>query len=429
MAHRRLIIFTRYPEPGKVKTRLLTGLTAEHAAKLHENMTEVTLSWAKSFFQNRLDCIEIHYSGGDKQQMKSWLGQEFEYVPQGDGDLGRRMIQAFDQNFSNGINEAILVGTDAPQLTVFHAKLAFDSLKVHDVVLIPTKDGGYCLIGMKRSIPDLFGSIKWGTQTVFEDTLKRTKDLGLSVKVLKPLRDVDRPEDIAVWERVTKKFLSIIIPTLNEEKNISSVLDPLKDLKHGEVIVVDGRSRDRTASMAKEHGAKVVKSVPGRGMQLNAGAACANGDILLFLHADTQLPKRYAKLVREAMSNPEIIGGAFLLRFHQLSPLLRYTERSINWRTKVLKLPYGDQALFVRASVFRQIGGFANIPLMEDVEFVQRLKKYGKLEIIPKPVITSSRLFIRKGVLRTTLKNKIIFFGYYLGISPQRLARMYHKRD
>jgi rSAM/selenodomain-associated transferase 2 len=278
-------------------------------------------------------------------------------------------------------------------------------------------------------VPSLFESIKWGTHVVFEETQKKARDLGLSVKVLEPLHDVDLPGDIVIWERVKDKFISIIIPTLDEEKNISLVLDLLKDFKHGEVIVSDGGSRDRTVPIAEEHGVKVVISDPGRGRQLNGGAAHAKGDILLFLHADSQLPKGFADLVRDAVSNPEIVGGAFLIRLRPSSSLLQFIQRTINWRTKVLKLPYGDQALFVRASIFRQMGGYANISLMEDVEFVRRLKKYGKLEFIPKPVITSSSRFIRQGVLRTILKNKIIFFGYYLGMSPERLARIYHRRD
>jgi rSAM/selenodomain-associated transferase 2/rSAM/selenodomain-associated transferase 1 len=407
----------------------MTELTAEQASALHKKMTEFTLNWAMSFQRKSPDCVEIRYEGGDEQLMKDWLGRDLKYVHQGDGDLGTRMRRALDQNFRNGIDYNIVVGTDAPQLTVFHARMAFDSLKKHDVVLIPTEDGGYCLIGLKHMEPALFDSIQWGTHTVFEETLKKAKDHKLSVKVLEPLQDVDLPDDIPVWNRINHKFLSIIIPTLNEEKNISRVLDHLQGIQHGEVIVADGGSRDGTVARAEAWGAKVVCSDPGRGGQLNAGTARAKGDILLFLHGDTQLPVGFAELVRDAMSNPEIIGGAFFLRFQPLSPLLKITQRTINWRTKILKLPYGDQAIFVRASMFRQMGGFANIPLMEDVDFVQRLKKCGKLAFIPEPVTTSSRLFIRKGVLRTTLKNKIIFFGYYLGISPKRLASIYHKKD
>jgi rSAM/selenodomain-associated transferase 2/rSAM/selenodomain-associated transferase 1 len=427
MLRPKLIIFTRYPEPGKVKTRLLTKLTADQAAKLHKEMAEFTLKWARSYFRKKPDSIEIRYEGGDEQRMRSWLGQEFGYSSQGPGNLGDRMIRAFDQNFLKGISHALLVGTDTPQLTACHAKLAYESLKRHDVVLVPTEDGGYCLIGIKRLEPALFDSIEWGTHTVFDETLRKAKELGLSVKALEPLQDVDLPEDVPVWDLVSQKFLSIIIPTLNEEKNISHVLDHLKDLEHGEVIVADGGSRDRTVFIAEEMGVKVISSDPGRGEQLNAGAARAKGDILLFLHADSMLPEEYAALVREAMSDPEIVGGAFSVRFQPLLPLLKITQKTIKWRSKIFKLPFGDQALFVRASIFRQLGGFANIPLMEDVEFVKRLRKCGKLAFIPEPVTTSSRLFIRQGVLQTTLKNKIIFFCYYLGISPERLARMYRR--
>jgi rSAM/selenodomain-associated transferase 2/rSAM/selenodomain-associated transferase 1 len=429
MLRRKLIIFTRYPEPGKVKTRLLTKLTADQAAKLHKSMAEFTLKWARSYFLKKPASIEIRYEGGDEQRMRSWLGQEFDYSPQGQGNLGNRMVRAFDQNFQKGIDHAILAGTDTPQLTAFHAKLAFESLRLHDVVLVPTEDGGYCLIGIKRLEPALFESIEWGTHTVFDETLRKAKELGLSVKVLEPLRDVDLPEDVPVWDLVNQKFLSIIIPTLNEEQNISHVLDHLKGLVHGEVIIADGGSRDRTLSIAEERRAKVISTGPGRGGQLNAGAAQAKGDILLFLHADSMLPEGFTAFVREAMSNPDIVGGAFSVRFQPSLPLLKLTQRTIKWRTKIFKLPFGDQALFVRASIFRQLGGFANIPLMEDVEFVKRLRKCGKLAFIPEHVTTSSRRFIPQGVLRTTLKNKIIFFCYYLGISPERLGRMYRIRD
>jgi rSAM/selenodomain-associated transferase 2/rSAM/selenodomain-associated transferase 1 len=407
----------------------MSAVTAEQAASLHKRMAEHTLRWAKSFVDKEPGSLEIRYDGGDERQMRNWLGEALRLIPQGSGDLGKRMSRAFEQNFQRGVAQAVLVGTDAPQLTVFHARLVFASLKSHDVVLVPTEDGGYCLIGLRRSVPALFQSVEWGTDAVFQETLDRAKDLGLSVKVFEPLQDVDRPEDIPLWERANQGCLSVIIPALNEEKSLPRTLDQLKDLDHAEVIVADGGSRDRTVSLAVERGVKVVRSDPGRGGQLNAGAAQAKGDILLFLHADTQLPPGSGALVREAVSDPEIIGGAFSLRFQPMTPLLKINQITANWRTRIFRLPFGDQALFVRASVFRQMGGFADIPLMEDVDFVRRLRKCGKLAVIPEPVTTSSRLYIRQGVLRRTFKNKLIFFGYVLGISPERLARMYRRKD
>ncbi len=429
MWRRRLIVFTRFPEAGKVKTRLLDSLTEKETAAVHKRMTERTLHWAEACFPKKQTDIEVCYEGGDKKRMKDWLGSKYDYASQGPGDLGERMGGAFERNFALGIESVVLIGTDIPQLTAFHVRMAFKALKKHDVVIAPVQDGGYCLIGMKQRFPELFKSINWGTRSVFTETLKRAKNRNLSVHVLEPLQDVDKSEDLVLWERVENQHLSIVIPTLNEEKTILRVLDQLKDMKKGEVIVADGGSHDSTVELAKRWGAQVCRSNEGRGSQLNAGASKASGDIFLFLHADTQLPQGFAGHIRRLLLTPEIIGGAFLVKLWPSSPLLTWIEKTINWRTKIFKLPYGDQAFFVRASVFRQMRGFAEIPLMEDVEFIRRLKKCGKMALISDPVITSSRLFLQRGILRTTLKNKIIFFGYILGVPPERLARTYRKRD
>jgi rSAM/selenodomain-associated transferase 2 len=215
---------------------------------------------------------------------------------------------------------------------------------------------------------------------------------------------------------------------LNEEKNIGKALEQLRDVRNSEVIVSDGGSRDATVSIALDSGARLVRSKAGRGPQMNAGAAGAEGDILLFLHADTRLPDNFAERIRDALSEPETAGGAFSLKFQPITPLLRITEKTINWRTRYLSLPYGDQAYFVRTSLFRQMGGYADIPIMEDVEFLRRLKKRGKLAFISDPVESSSRLFRENGVIRTTLRNKVVFFGYLFGVSPARLRRMYYGR-
>jgi rSAM/selenodomain-associated transferase 2/rSAM/selenodomain-associated transferase 1 len=424
---RKLIIFTRYPVQGRVKTRLFPALGEEGAASLHKKMTEHTVEWAASLSDKDTGFLEIRFEGGNQDLMAEWLGVEWECIPQGEGDLGERMARAFEENFQKKIKKVVLVGTDCPQLTPFHVQAAFHALKNYDLVLTPTVDGGYSLIGLKQMIPELFVSLAWGTETVFQSTLERAKKAGLSVKCMKPLQDVDVPGDLSVWEKVSDQFLSVVMPTLNEEEYLDQTLEKVGRIPHGEVIVVDGGSRDRTVEIAGKWGARVIRTEPNRGRQMNLGTREALGDILLFLHADTLLPKNYSDFIREALSNPKVVGGAFAWRVEPSTPFLRYLEKNVAWRTKIFRMPYGDQAYFVRTSVFREIGGYADIPLMEDVEFIRRLRKIGKLAYIPHPVVTSPRRYQRRGPVRTALRNKLTLFGYYLKIPPDRLSKFYYK--
>jgi hypothetical protein len=215
--------------------------------------------------------------------MQHWLGRERQYVEQGDGDLGQRMERAFQKNFQKKCRHVVLVGTDCPQMTAFHVKEAFFALKIHDVVIGPSEDGGYYLIGLSQIVPELFVSIEWGTEKVFEKTMERAKQRNLSVRVLGRLSDVDTPDDLPVWDKVSNQFISVVIPTLNEEVNLPKTLQSVGRMAYCEVIVADGGSQDRTVSIAEEWGAKIVLSEPCRGGQMNAGAHKASGDILLFL--------------------------------------------------------------------------------------------------------------------------------------------------
>jgi rSAM/selenodomain-associated transferase 2 len=161
---------------------------------------------------------------------------------------------------------------------------------------------------------------------------------------------------------------------------------------------------------------------------MNLGAAAAKGEILLFLHADTYLPANYLEIVQETLAKPKTVAGAFELAIAGQQELLRLIEAAVNWRSRFLSLPYGDQALFLKASIFRQLGGFANLPIMEDFELVRRLQQRGKIRIAPAKVITSNRRWQTRGILKTTAINQLIILGYYLGISPATLARWYGRK-
>jgi len=411
-----------------VKTRLIPTLGPGGAASLHKRMTEETIMRASVLAGKRQDLLEVRFDGASLGQMKNWLGDDLSFVSQGGGDLGERMSRAFHENFRGGKKRVVLIGTDLPDLAPIHIKTAFEALRKCDVVIGPTQDGGYGLIGLKKEDPEIFCGIDWGTASVFGETLQRAAGRGLVVKRLPYLRDVDVPKDLSFWEKANMQFLSVIIPTLNEGKDLAGALRSVGCLPHGEVIIADGGSSDETLRAAAEWGARVVCSKPGRGTQMNAGAACAQGDTLLFLHADSRLPENHAGLIREAMSDPGVVGGAFSLKFKPSSPLLRFIEGTTNLRTRLLRLPYGDQSIFVKSSVFRLIGGFKEIPLMEDVEFVRRLNRAGKVALLSAPVVTSSRKYITQGILRTTWRNKAIFLKYILGVSPDRLALIYYRR-
>jgi rSAM/selenodomain-associated transferase 2 len=160
---------------------------------------------------------------------------------------------------------------------------------------------------------------------------------------------------------------------------------------------------------------------------MNVGAVAASGDILLFLHADTRLPIGFDVMVRTALAQPGIVAGAFALRIDAEMGSLRLVEWGVNVRSRFLQMPYGDQAIFLTRQIFNEIGGFPELPIMEDFELMQRLKSLGKIAFIPVPVITSARRWLQKGIWQTTLLNQIIIIAYYLGVSPMRIWSWYRR--
>jgi rSAM/selenodomain-associated transferase 2 len=230
--------------------------------------------------------------------------------------------------------------------------------------------------------------------------------------------------------------ISIIIPVLNEAATIQETLIRLQEASEVEVIVVDGGSRDETVAIAKCVGKVLAKSLPinvistaaGRARQMNAGAAAATGDILLFLHADTHLPIGFDILVRQALQNPGTVAGAFELRINAQLLGLRLIEKMVNMRSRFLSMPYGDQGIFLKATLFHEIGGFPEIPIMEDFEFMLRLRHQGRITLVPAPVLTSGRRWQKLGVVKTTLINQLIIVCYFLGVSPEQLIRWYTRK-
>lgn len=223
-----------------------------------------------------------------------------------------------------------------------------------------------------------------------------------------------------------EKRLSVIIPALDEEAHIGATLGSVGRGDSGlEVIVVDGGSSDRTVAISRAAGARVMTAPAGRAKQLNAGAGVAEGDILLFLHADTRLPPGYRGLVEQTVAVNTVTAGAFRLAVDSDRKSVTIITWAANLRARVLQFPYGDQAIFMKAATFNRLGGFADIPVMEDFELVRRLRRLGALRLVREPVVTSARRWRKKGVLRTTLINQLMVAGFLLGIPCQLLAKLY----
>jgi rSAM/selenodomain-associated transferase 2/rSAM/selenodomain-associated transferase 1 len=426
---RRLILFTRYPVPGKAKTRLIPALGDVGAAALQRRLVLRTLRTAHKACRATSADLEVRFDGGTAQTMSHWLGDSARFLPQGAGDLGERMARAFEE--SSRSPATVIIGSDCPGLTPEVITAAFAHLTETPVVLGPAQDGGYYLVGLSRPMPELFRGIPWGTDRVLADSLAVLQHRGCKPALLDPLEDIDRPEDLPAWHRISASEdscldrVSVIIPALNEERNIAATLRAVGQSPCHEVIVVDGGSTDATVQRAREAGANILTSKPGRARQMNAGAAATEGGSLLFLHADTLLPPGWREVIPRTLCAPGVTAGAFRFRIAGSFAGKSFIEWTTGFRSRWLQRPYGDQGLFLPRALFEEMEGFADLPFMEDYEFAARLRRRGRIVTVGEAALTSARRWKTLGIVRTTLRNQWMLAAYHLGVSPQRLATRY----
>jgi rSAM/selenodomain-associated transferase 2 len=232
----------------------------------------------------------------------------------------------------------------------------------------------------------------------------------------------------------SRKFkFSIIIPALHEQEQINAAIEHVCHRDSDgccEIIVVDGDPAGSTINVIEINGI-IRKTAPkGRGKQMNAGAAVAKGEVLIFLHADTRLPDNALEKICQVLQDERYVGGAFDLGIDSDRLFLKYIAARASLRSRLNRIPYGDQAIFIRKNFFDQIGGFKEIPLMEDVDLMRRIKKdRKKIYLLPDKVMTSARRWERDGALYTTLRNQILMALFYLGVSPYRLAKYYWRHS
>lgn len=219
--------------------------------------------------------------------------------------------------------------------------------------------------------------------------------------------------------------ISVVIPALDEEAQLADTVASARAPGVGEIIVVDGGSGDATAHVASQHADLVLSAARGRAAQMNAGAAAARGDVLLFLHADTRLPPGFDAAVLDALADPATASGRFDVRLMPSTLLLRAVAELMNLRSRLSGIATGDQAIFVRRGVFEAIGGFEPIPLMEDIALTRALKRRGRIACLHARVETSSRRWLRDGPLRTILLMWWLRFLYFCGVPPERLRERY----
>ncbi len=425
--HPHLIVFGRYPRVGMAKTRLIPALGPAGAAALQKRLAEQTVATARQAAGQIGARLVFCHDGGNRRKMCQWLGgSQISYVPQATGALGRRMHLAMQRAFDGGARRVVLVGTDIPGLTSDILLQAFSALNEKALVLGPSTDGGYWLVGMTRPA-NIFDNIVWSQRDVLQKSLALARQKGLAPHLLAPLSDLDTPDDL-VRERGGNRpqapYLSVIIPAVDEARQIARTLAAATSAD-AEIIVSDGGSTDRTIEIAKTLGARIIGGKRGRASQQNRGAADARGEVLLFLHADTRLPQNYVTHVFSTLMDRRTMLGAFRFATDIHTPVMRKIAFLANLRAGWLNLPYGDQGLFMRKHDFDMAGGFPSVPIAEDLYLVRRMARQGRITLAPAAAITSGRRWQHLGPMRTTIINAVVAVGCLAGVAPQRLAPLY----
>lgn len=331
------------------------------------------------------------------------------YFPQEGDGLGERMYRAIERVLKKGYASCLLMGTDVPEVQTGDLHQAFGILEENDLVFGPTADGGYYLVGMKAARKEAFEKQTYGHGNVFQHTVRSLKDKNLSVGVGRMLHDIDTREDIAGYrdrlrrdkrlrKTETGKYLmrtvkiSVIVPIYNEEKVMGKLLEDLGRIRDRcEIILVDGGSTDRTLEYISPE-FRLLHSPKGRAHQMNLGAKASTGDVLFFLHCDSELPEKPLEQIRRVMRDYRV--GCFGIAFHSRN-FFMFTCRVIsNHRIKDRKVVFGDQGIFIDRELFFDAGMFPELPVMEDYQFSLNLKARGeKIGITRSRIYTSDRRF------------------------------------
>lgn len=435
-----IIIFTRIPAAGQTKTRLMPYLTPGECRKLHLCFLQDIAVQCRGM---KADLFVCYTPEGSDRVLRDIFGAKAAYFHQEGADLGERMEHGLRHVLAQGYQSCVLIGTDIPEIQSSDFRQAFAALKTSDVVFGPTADGGYYLVGMNQLHPEVFSRQSYGHGSVLANTMRTLRETRLKISSIRTLHDLDTREDLcgyrermrrnpALQKTETGKYLmkklriSIIVPIYNEEKTIEAMLAQLGPLQRScEILLVDGGSTDRTLELIPPE-FRVLRSAKGRANQMNLGAKESQGDVLFFLHCDSELPKRPLAEIRYVMKDYQ--AGCFGIAFHSRH-FFMWTCRVIsNHRIKDRKVMFGDQGIFITRELFFQAGGFPSLPIMEDYQFSLTLKEMGvRLGIARNRIYTSDRRFPKKTIpmLRLMWKMNRLRKMYRNGVAVGQIAEMY----
>lgn len=416
MRSKAYIIFTREPVAGRTKTRMMPYLKPEECAELHVCFLK---DFSRMIEDVDADVFVYYYSeDGDFSTVRECFGDRVSYRPQSDGDIGRKMYYAITEVLDKGYASCVLTGSDIPELTADSVNYAFACLDNADAVVGRTADGGYHLIGMKEACEAPFTLEGYADDSVYNRTVAALEGAGLKVMAGHEYSDMDRPEDLRGFrqrmlkdERLaashTGRFIcrmlkiSIIVPVYNERSMIESIQNQLRPYKEeAEIIFVDGGSTDGTVSMISDEFAALT-SCKGRAKQMNEGARASSGDVLFFLHCDSVIPDDITGQIREVMRTSRY--GCFGIRFDSRNPFMLTNRLISNHRAWKRGIPFGDQGIFIDKELFFEMGGFPDIPIMEDYQFSLNLKSRGYMPGRTRDTITTSTRRFGKGIVPVLL--------------------------
>ncbi len=433
MTSRALVIFARDPKPGQVKTRLAKHLGPQAACDLYEKLLRYTLGIAYDFQKRRPKthvCVALTPSDR-RDSFRSRFDLPWPVLAQEGHHLGQRMAQAFQSLFRQGHEAVLLIGSDLANITVKDLEDAFMLLEHRKTVLGPAEDGGFYAVGLRRPCPEAFSSPQWGTPDVFQRTLNILQRQGLTPALLPIRHDVDRMEDLprVLHNHVLTHSVSAVVPTVIDSERLQPWIQRIRKLlwPGDELCVVLGCAQPGPPLKCLRDGVLWLNSPLGRGRQLNLGARHTQGDVLWFLHDDCHPSFTAAYQVRKILLNPKFSLGCFRLAFDPTNRSLRAIAAWANWRTLLFRLPYGDQGFFCRRKTFEAVGGFAQPFLMEDVDFARACRRHGPLLLLRDVLHTSSRRYLRQGILKTSMKNHLTFYGHLVGLSNAFLYGKYYK--
>lgn len=413
---RALLLFTRVPEPGKTKTRLQPYLSAEECVKLHTAILKDVAAVCGAVNADLFVC----FAGPDRApaSFSALFPEGTRFFPQEGDGLGARMERALREVLEQGYRSAVLFGGDLPEIQPEDLNSAFRILEQRDAVLGPTTDGGYWLIGLNAPSAAPFDVKEYSTNTVFENTMASLQAAGLSAGTVRELSDIDTREDLnafrgrvraqkALQNSHTARFardalrISVIIPMYNEEKLIGGLLKQLEPFREDptlEFLLADGGSTDRTLELVPD-GWTVLSTPKGRALQMNAAAEQSTGDVLFFLHVDSEVPEDFAEEIREVMATHRF--GCFGIAYRAKDWVMHTNSFYANHvRLRFQHIAFGDQGIFLERDLFFEAGKYPELPIMEDLQFSMTLRDMGVFpKLTKKRIYTSDRRHPEKGAI------------------------------